>query len=453
MSEESSPDTSSTSVPDSSPVEPGKESFERVGFCQDCGRPLSKETVRNVGTGVFCEPCLEARIATPGAAYGATGYNTPPADVPIPPFSTVTPPPVSPTGEPSPVLAGFLGLIPGVGAIYNGQYAKGVVHLVIFAVLQSLNQNVSGIFGLFVFGWVVYQAFEAYHTAIARRDGLPLPNAFGFNDIGERMGFGKTWGAAHSAKPESPVSPTSSTPPQTPPPYVPSGTVPVGTAPDWVGYVPPTVFASASPADAAAQEREKAAHNAGYSSYAAYAETYTGAGYTYPVGPAVPPPYGVAPTPTTARRFPTGALWLIALGTLILIGNLIPDWRMSERWLLPVLFAGLAAWSFTRGLRTGVSIVCRLRWPILLTVLAVLFSLQAAYVATLGQTWPILFIALGVVLLLERTAGKPNVYVPSAAYGPPPAAYTSVVPPVDLVPHDTPNRAAWTETDKTKDGQ
>ncbi len=40
-------------------------------------------------------------------------------------------------------------------------------------------------------------AFEAYHTAVARRDGLPLPNAFGFNDIGERMGFGKSWGTVN----------------------------------------------------------------------------------------------------------------------------------------------------------------------------------------------------------------------------------------------------------------
>jgi len=31
----------------------------------------------------------------------------------------------------SPGLALFLGLIPGVGAIYNGQYAKGMVHAII----------------------------------------------------------------------------------------------------------------------------------------------------------------------------------------------------------------------------------------------------------------------------------------------------------------------------------
>jgi len=38
----------------------------------------------------------------------------------------------------SPGLAFFLGWIPGVGAIYNGQYAKGLVHAVLWGVLVSL---------------------------------------------------------------------------------------------------------------------------------------------------------------------------------------------------------------------------------------------------------------------------------------------------------------------------
>ena len=38
----------------------------------------------------------------------------------------------------SPGLALFLGMIPGVGAIYNGQYAKGMVHAVIWGMLMSI---------------------------------------------------------------------------------------------------------------------------------------------------------------------------------------------------------------------------------------------------------------------------------------------------------------------------
>jgi len=38
----------------------------------------------------------------------------------------------------SPGLALFLGFIPGVGAIYNGQYAKGILHAVIWGLLMTI---------------------------------------------------------------------------------------------------------------------------------------------------------------------------------------------------------------------------------------------------------------------------------------------------------------------------
>ena len=38
----------------------------------------------------------------------------------------------------SPGLAFLLGLIPGVGAIYNGQYVKGLMHVVILGILISI---------------------------------------------------------------------------------------------------------------------------------------------------------------------------------------------------------------------------------------------------------------------------------------------------------------------------
>ena len=51
------------------------------------------------------------------------------------------------------MAGGVPGLIPGVGARGNGQYAKGVAQLVIFAVLDSLGKNGNDIFGLLVVGW------------------------------------------------------------------------------------------------------------------------------------------------------------------------------------------------------------------------------------------------------------------------------------------------------------
>ena len=58
----------------------------------------------------------------------------------------------------SPALAFFLGLIPGVGAIYNGQYAKGLVHAVVWGVLMSIAdsnaaQGLEPVFVMLVIAW------------------------------------------------------------------------------------------------------------------------------------------------------------------------------------------------------------------------------------------------------------------------------------------------------------
>ena len=116
---------------------------ERVAFCQNCGKPLCTECVRNVGTSVFCEPCLTARVTATGPATGYGYAGVPPLVQPVAP------------GEPNPVIAALLGFIPGVGAMYNEQYAKGLVHLVIFALLVMFG-NVNEIFGLLTMGWVFY---------------------------------------------------------------------------------------------------------------------------------------------------------------------------------------------------------------------------------------------------------------------------------------------------------
>jgi TM2 domain-containing membrane protein YozV len=401
---------------------------ERVGFCQDCGKPLTEATVRPVGTGVFCEPCLTARI---GATAPTSGYTT------VPPYATV-PPQTSVASEPSPVLAAILGFIPGVGAMYNGQFAKGIVHLVIFAILISLSDNVNGIFGLFVAGWVFYMAFEAYHTAVARRDGLPLPNAFGFNDIGERMGFGKTWGTVGSVKvPGAPVPQTPGAAPIVDPntgfAYVPVNPVPVGTAPDWVGYVPPTAFVTPPPI-AATQQTTPWSH-------APYAETYTGTPQS-PYAGSLQPTAFVAPE-VTPRRFPTGALWLIGLGLLILVANLLPDWKLTARWWPPVLFAGLSVWTFTRRRLSGAKLVCIIRWPVILMVLALMLALHAAYFTiTFGLTCSVLLIVFGGLLLLERTVGASPVYVEPVAA----EAFSGTTSTVHEEAAESSSRAAWEPT-------
>lgn len=91
-------------------------------------------------------------------------------------------PPQRPAGAPqhsvsvSPGLAFILGWIPGVGAIYNGQYAKGLVHALFFGMLVTMAAHDSGefepIIGIGILVFFFYMAFEAYHTAKRRMLGI-----------------------------------------------------------------------------------------------------------------------------------------------------------------------------------------------------------------------------------------------------------------------------------------
>jgi hypothetical protein len=148
-----------------------------VAFCRSCGKPLCQACQRFAQGTVFCAehaPPVAGGAAGAGAAASpsstANPYTSTYAD--LPPNNAAVP-----ASGVSPGLAFVLGLIPGVGAIYNGQYAKGLVHLIIFGLILSiLNSDGAGeltmLFGLLVPGWVLYMAFEAYHTARKRQLGL-----------------------------------------------------------------------------------------------------------------------------------------------------------------------------------------------------------------------------------------------------------------------------------------
>jgi hypothetical protein len=381
---------------------------ERTAFCQNCGKPLCKECTRTVGSAVFCEPCLAARLAgvPPGAPADATyGVNQV--------VDGVVPPPVP--GAPSVGLATLLGVIPGVGAMYNGQYAKGIVHLIVFAILVSLANDVNGIFGLFIAGWVIYQIIDANHTARARLAGTPLPNPFGLNDIGERLGFGKSWPAA------APYNPAAT--PQS------SAGAPFGdtTAPPSGSYTPPPYAPPAS-------------------NWGAPPEGYN---YVVPPGSSGPPPYG-APYPPDdpnafvappRNRFPAGALWLIGLGVFFLIGNSSLFRHFSFHLFTPFLLIGLGVWLFIRkmtdsglGLANDGTPMYRVRlmraltgsiWVILVGVIFLLASLN---ILSWGKSWPLYIIAAGLVAIFRRSAYSAAAYS-GYPYPPPPPTPNPTRPP------------------------
>jgi hypothetical protein len=137
-------------------------------YCRQCGKPLCAECQRSVSGTIFCAEHLPAPATAASQAAGAAdprgeGYHG---------------------TEGSPALAFLLGFIPGVGAIYNGQYAKGLIHAVIFGILVSLLDSPrflsyqhappEVLIAMLLVAWIFYMPFEAYHTAVKRRLHQPV---------------------------------------------------------------------------------------------------------------------------------------------------------------------------------------------------------------------------------------------------------------------------------------
>ncbi|OGD18054.1 MAG: hypothetical protein A2V76_03850 [Candidatus Aminicenantes bacterium RBG_16_63_14] len=74
----------------------------------------------------------------------------------------------------SPGFAGVLGIFPfGAGALYNGQYTKALLHLIIFAGLVHMQGRGGGqpFIGLLLAGFIVYQFFDNIQSARAINAG------------------------------------------------------------------------------------------------------------------------------------------------------------------------------------------------------------------------------------------------------------------------------------------
>ena len=72
--------------------------------------------------------------------------------------------------------------------MYNGQFIKALIHVLVFVILIGITDE-HPLFGIFIAAWVFYQVFDAHQTAKARRDGMPLPDPFGLNELGQRLGI------------------------------------------------------------------------------------------------------------------------------------------------------------------------------------------------------------------------------------------------------------------------
>ena len=159
-----------------------------VAYCRSCGKALTEDQqLRSQGT-VYCaahapkESVAQEAPATPAGEPAAPAQTAAANDSGSSPWTAAptTPPPTQRgTVSASPGLAFLLGLIPGVGAIYNGQYAKGLLHVVIMGMMASIASSgdtggLEWMVGMLLIVFPFYMAFEAYHTAMRREKGLPV---------------------------------------------------------------------------------------------------------------------------------------------------------------------------------------------------------------------------------------------------------------------------------------
>lgn len=140
---------------------------DATGFCRNCGKALCAQCAREIRGALYCEECLARMMAGPAPASARYPYPSP-----VPP------------GVPNPGAALGLGFIPGLGAVYNGEYIKGLVHVLIFGGLIALMSSESlpgpmlGLVIAFFIAFCCYMPVEAYMTAKAKLGGQAPPSFF-----------------------------------------------------------------------------------------------------------------------------------------------------------------------------------------------------------------------------------------------------------------------------------
>ena len=130
---------------------------DATGYCRQCGKALCPACTRDVRGALYCENCLANLVAAPAAEPKSAAVAG---------------------SHPGTALA--LGFIPGLGAVYNGEYVKALIHVLIFGgIIAALTADLpAGFIVLLSIGlgcFYFYMPIEAYHVAKARQAGQPHP--------------------------------------------------------------------------------------------------------------------------------------------------------------------------------------------------------------------------------------------------------------------------------------
>jgi len=165
-----------------------------AAYCRTCGKPLCSNCTRSVAGVIYCENCLAERVA--GTAPPQTPYQqvmNQGLGVKVPPLQGSGPHPAV-----AGVLAGFFPF--GVGAVYCGQYAKGLAHLIVFVLLIVGQANTNSdtmhiILGFSIAAFYFYQLIDAVKSARALQEGKPAPDPLGLGTMfspGDRAELSQT---------------------------------------------------------------------------------------------------------------------------------------------------------------------------------------------------------------------------------------------------------------------
>jgi hypothetical protein len=135
---------------------------EATGYCRNCGKALCPECTREVRGALYCEDCLSNLLAgplVPGGAGATSGAAR--SDV-------------------NPGLAATLGFIPGLGAVYNGEYVKALIQVLIFGgliagVSSDMPSGYIAFLSIALGCFYCYMPIDSYRVAKARQLGQAAP--------------------------------------------------------------------------------------------------------------------------------------------------------------------------------------------------------------------------------------------------------------------------------------
>jgi TM2 domain-containing membrane protein YozV len=153
---------------------------DATGYCRNCGKPMCAVCVRPVKDVLYCEDCLAKTMGVASPAVAGATAAPQAGQFPPQPVSSL---PAGPKSNSHAAVAFLLGFIPGLGAIYNGEYNKAIIHIVIFgSIILGLSSDLGdGMTGMLVFmlvAFVFYMAIDAMRTAKMRETGQPLNDPF-----------------------------------------------------------------------------------------------------------------------------------------------------------------------------------------------------------------------------------------------------------------------------------